>query len=516
MITRKQSSNSAIMRLLIAIPLLTMLTIMAISCSGSQKAKTQKEISPSPAAPTVKQEPPSEIFTIVEEMPQFPGGDSALMKFISNNIKYPSQAKVNNIQGRVILRFSVNYDGTVSNAEVLRGVDPSLDAEAIRVVNMFPKWQPGKQGGKPVNVWYSIPITFKLSGPDQISKPRFIVTGNDTTYTYIKDMPQFPGGQVALSNFKIANLGYPDNLKSTGLDGPISVMFTVNENGSLSDFSITTGIMPAFDAEALRVAKLMPAWQPGILKDKAVKVRMSTTFNFISPVKPITTDPANSDIFVVVEKMPVFPGGDSTLMKFISSNVQYPQSAKENNIQGRVILRFCVTYEGNVSKIGVLKGVDPELDAEAIRVVRLLPKWKPGMQGEKPVNVWYAIPISFALDGSGKVSQTSPLPAPKLISGYDVPPFFTGGETGLLMFLKSKIIYPQAAKEKGISGTAIINFCISETGTVDNLTIRESVDPLLDNEALRVVKLIPAWKPGKLKDVPVKVYYSVPINFALK
>ena len=510
------------MSLLITIPLLAVLIITANSCSGSKKAKTQKEISPPlPPPPTmqkVEQEVPSEIFTVVEEMPIFPGGDSTLMKFISNNTKYPLQAKVNNIQGRVILRFSVNYDGTVSNAQVLRGVEPSLDAEAVRVVNMLPKWQPGKQGGKPVNVWYSIPITFKLSGSDQISKPRFIVTGNDTTYTYIKNMPQFPGGKDALLKFKADNLKYPGNLKSTGFDGTLSVMFTVSTDGSLSDFTISSGIMPALDAEALRVAKLMPPWQPGVEKERPVRVRTSAVFDFVSPDKALVPDQANKEVFVVVEKMPVFPGGDSTLMKFISSNVKYPETAKENNVQGRVILRFCVTYEGKVSKIGVLKGVDPELDAEAIRVIRLLPDWKPGMQGGKPVNVWYAIPVTFTLDGSGKPPQTSPPvpPPPKIISGYDEPPMFAGGESVLVKFLQSNMVYPKTAKEKGISGTVIINFCILETGIVDNLTIRESVDPILDNEALRVVKLIPAWKPGKLKGAPVKVYYSVPVTFSLK
>jgi TonB family protein len=101
--------------------------------------------------------------------------------------------------------------------------------------------------------------------------------------------------------------------------------------------------------------------------------------------------------FVVVEEMPMFPGGDPELLKYIGENTQYPEQAKVNNIQGRVIVRFCVTAEGGVSLISVLKGVDPELDAEAIRVVKTLPSFKPGKQGGKAVPVWYMVPITFAL-----------------------------------------------------------------------------------------------------------------------
>jgi protein TonB len=101
--------------------------------------------------------------------------------------------------------------------------------------------------------------------------------------------------------------------------------------------------------------------------------------------------------FVVVEEMPAFPGGDAELLKYIMEHTQYPEVAKENNIQGRVIINFCVTSTGEVTKISILKHVDPELDAEAIRVVSTLPKFKPGRQGGKPVPVWYQAYINFKL-----------------------------------------------------------------------------------------------------------------------
>ncbi len=108
------------------------------------------------------EEDDAHVFMIVEEMPEFPGGDRALMQFISKSIKYPVIAQENGIQGRVHVNFVVNADGSVSDPRVTRPVDPSLDKEALRVIGLLPKWKPGKQMGKPVRVSYNVPIYFQL------------------------------------------------------------------------------------------------------------------------------------------------------------------------------------------------------------------------------------------------------------------------------------------------------------------------------------------------------------------
>ena len=126
-----------------------------------------------------------------------------------------------------------------------------------------------------------------------------------------------------------------------------------------------------------------------------------TNKEVVEVVQQVTEEVQETDVvevpFVVVEEMPMYPGGDAALLKYINEHAQYPEVAKENNIQGRVIIRFCVTAKGGVSQVSVLKGVDPELDKEAIRVVNTLPAFKPGKQGGKPVPVWYMVPITFTL-----------------------------------------------------------------------------------------------------------------------
>lgn len=129
------------------------------------EADEETEIDVAPVVATYETEEKEEetqIFYIVEEMPEFPGGELALRTFIAKAIKYPVVAQENGIQGKVYVSFVVGKDGRVSNARVIRSIDPALDEEALRVVNSLPIWKPGRQQGKPVRVAFSVPISFVL------------------------------------------------------------------------------------------------------------------------------------------------------------------------------------------------------------------------------------------------------------------------------------------------------------------------------------------------------------------
>lgn len=106
----------------------------------------------------------NKVFESVEQMPTFPGGDAALLKYVADHIRYPGPAQENGIQGRVVVQFVVTKTGSVGEVKVVRSKDPDLDKEAVRVVKTLPKFVPGKMNGQPVNVWYTLPITFKLQG----------------------------------------------------------------------------------------------------------------------------------------------------------------------------------------------------------------------------------------------------------------------------------------------------------------------------------------------------------------
>ena len=114
------------------------------------------------AQPEPPKEEETKVFDVVEQMPSFPGGQSALLQYLSSNIKYPVVAEENGVQGRVIVTFVVEKDGSITDVRVVKSVDPSLDKEAQRVVKSMPKWIPGKQNGAAVRVKYTVPVTFRL------------------------------------------------------------------------------------------------------------------------------------------------------------------------------------------------------------------------------------------------------------------------------------------------------------------------------------------------------------------
>jgi periplasmic protein TonB len=129
-----------------------------------------------------------------------------------------------------------------------------------------------------------------------------------------------------------------------------------------------------------------------------VEVQNEEVVDVITEIKEeVREEDPEPEPFIVVEEMPVPPGGASGLYKYIADNIKYPQIAQENNIEGKVIVRFCVTSKGGVDQVSVIKGVDPALDAEAIRVVKTIPAFKPGKQGGKPVPVWFTMPIVFQI-----------------------------------------------------------------------------------------------------------------------
>lgn len=213
-----------------------------------------------------------QVFTVVEKMPSFPGGDAELLKYIATNIKYPKESQDNGEQGRVICSFIVERDGSVNNPEVLRGVTPLLNEEAVRVINTMPRWNPGMQRGKAVAVKYTVPITFRLKSPVEEMK--------EETLTVVDVMPQYPGGDRELLKFIAQSIKYPTDAQEAGVQGRVICSFVVDKKGNIVEPKIIRGIDPSLDAEALRVIGMMPRWTPGRQDGKAVRVLYTVPITF--------------------------------------------------------------------------------------------------------------------------------------------------------------------------------------------------------------------------------------------
>lgn len=242
------------------------------------------------------------------------------------------------------------------------------------------------------------------------------------------------------------------------------------------------------------------------------------------PVNIIKSNVTDDDVYEVVENMPEFPnGGMGELMKYLSANIRYPEAAHKAGIQGRVTVQFVVGKDGSIGNVSILRGVNADLDAEAIRVISSMPKWKPGTQKGEPVKVKYTVPVMFRLapEPVEKIDETTVVGYHTPVAGevYDVVdkmPEFPGGMAGLMQYLSKNIRYPAEAHTKGIQGRVTVSVIINAEGKAVNASIVRSVDPILDAEALRVASNMTGWTPGTKDGKPVNVKYTFPVTFRLQ
>lgn len=216
-------------------------------------------------------------------------------------------------------------------------------------------------------------------------------------------------------------------------------------------------------------------------------------------------DTTQSEVFSCIhETMPLFPGGEAALMKYLEENIVYPPQAAKDSVQGKVIVKFLIDKSGNIDSIEVVRSVREDLDAEAVRVIKTLPKFVPGRHLGKAVAVWYTLPVTFVL--ADKVVSAEP-------KDVEVKAMFPGGENALVQFFKDNIKYPARAAKKRIQGRVKLEFLIDKTGKVRNIKVVDSLDKDLDREAVRVCKLLPDFIPASVNGEPVEVCYTIPIKF---
>ncbi len=220
------------------------------------------------------------VYSKVEQMPQFPGGEKEMMKFIMDNMKYPPKAKEMGIQGTVIASFIVNDKGKVVKVKIVRGIGSGCDEEALRVIKSMPDWTPGKQGGKAVNVSYLLPVKFTLSANKTSIASKQEEIDGEKVYVAVEQMPQFPGGEDAMRQFIKDNLKYPEKAKKNGIQGVVLVNFVIGRDGKISRIKVMRSVGSGCDEEAIRILEKMPAWKPGKQGGKAVPVAYTIPVKF--------------------------------------------------------------------------------------------------------------------------------------------------------------------------------------------------------------------------------------------
>lgn len=300
------------------------------------------------------------VFDVAETMPVYPGGDEAIMTYIGNNVKYPVDAKEQGIQGTAVVRFVVNKIGEVEKAEIIRSVCPSIDAEALRVVYMLKGWKAGVQKGSKVDVYFTLPIRFRLTDETPHNTPSFLV--KEKQVIFLDDHRL----EVGFDLSKIKASDYDIEVQKPETDAiKASLMQKYGPDAAFGVVFLSS-----------KIKKINP-----LVKDST-----RATYQKIAPEEP--------------EVMPTYPGGETTLLTFISNNVRYPVDALEANIQGTCIVRFVVNQAGNVESPHIIKSVCPSIDKESIRVISMLRGWNPGTIKGQPVNVYFTLPIRFRQDNT--------------------------------------------------------------------------------------------------------------------
>lgn len=335
----------------------------------------------------------------VEEMPKFPGGDQALMEFIENNLHCPKKMLRIGANGRVIVSFVVEKDGSITEPKVVKTtlkkksgkpyentrIIKQCEEEALRIVKMMPRWIPGKQNGVPVRVKYNVPVKF--------NQPK----------------PKYPGEERNLQKFLENTFKTPQKVADAGINGEIHASIIVLKDGTLDLKTLETenrlfgyrfdelqgepeknGVCQDLEMfklckeEALRVCKMMSNWIPGKVNEKPVKSKARFTIKVPMP-------------------KPQFPGGDSAFKEFLKNNFRCPEEAIRDSIFGEIVISFIVGKEGALSKVKLqnfyIIGSDKfNLDdrgeniptfklceKETRRIVKMMPKWVPAQVNGKPV-----------------------------------------------------------------------------------------------------------------------------------
>lgn len=462
-------------------------------------------------------------------LPRFPGcedlaksedrdqcSQKMLMEYLFSNIKYPETYSKYNVQGTVVASYTVDKSGKVKDIRILRSIGAGFDKEVQRVLNDMPLQIPGTINGQVADIEMKLPIKFKATKEE------------------VLENPDLPAAQVIISKLG-TDKGHPLYF----VDGKI-----------ISKMELET-IAPG-DIERIDVLK----------GDKAIAEYGDAGAD--GAVKIFTKTRA-------YDQAPLFQGCEETLataqltcsqhrfLETIYKNIRYPATAREQRIQGTVIVKYTIGADGKIQNLQIIKGIGGGCDEEVLRVIREVPDWKPAMKDGNPVALELILPVQYRLEGE---TSAKPMPSEEealkkatatyrsamnndddqvVVVGYgkvtartevfkvvEEIPRFPGCEEvepesardlcaqrNMLDFVYRNITYPKAAKEAGVEGIVVASFIVSKTGKVEDVRIERGLGYGLNEQVVEAITKMPIWIPGKQNGKAVAVEFTLPVRFGL-
>ena len=421
MITKHEKAKGFWWKLLATLPVLALLLIVNARASAQQMTKTDNTVreSNTPEITDIKFNVVDNdtIYDIVEVMPEYPGGMDMMMKYFSENIKYPEEAKEKGISGKVFISFVIEKDGSVTEVKVLRSIGGGCDEEALRVVKAMPKWKPGLVKGQPVRVHYNLPITFKLDGvkSNGLAGTTWEGTGKGTKDKVNYTMHMTMEIEGAIAGYFVMTLTSEKQGKTTvefedvGL--PFTYTFDGKSMGSINPTNpdgstMTDDAQPPYGFTLDEKGNMIVNFYD-MKEDIGVEKIVFTKKQPAAPQRATgiggkpDMKPDQDGIWSIAETMPEYPGGMEAMRAYMQENLTVPEKYKEMDAKAeyRVFVRFVVAEDGSVTNVELLKPEPSkqDLNDEAVRVVKAMPKWKPGTVDGKPVKVSYTLPVTYRL-----------------------------------------------------------------------------------------------------------------------
>ncbi len=431
MMTRSKSRKEAIIKYLFAIPVILLLVIVFAK---------KEAIANMDNNPITTIELTESVFAEqdVDEMPRYPGcEDKATLKekkecsnhkmltHIYTNIRYPAEARKAGIQGKVIIKFLVKKDGTITNARVTQEIGGGCGNAALSVIKSLPTMIPGKKDGKNVDVEMLIPVKFKLEGatpsPTNSTGENDSSTKDENEITVVGFQPK----KEVIKTYRSVTKTLPNGETVTE-----QVLVTEDVRGlepqkEAKTYLIETETLP----DGTTVTKKILVDDANQETQKQIRTVTKQLQNGQTSQQDVEVE---TPVFRVVEDMPRFPGcedlagkaekkkcAEQKMLEFIYSKIKYPVAAREADIQGKVIVEFIIQKDGNVTDAKLLRDIGGDCGEAALEVIAQMPKWIPGKQKGQAVAVKYILPVSFKLQGEKKL---------KLEAGEGKPLFVIDGK----------------------------------------------------------------------------------------
>lgn len=451
--------------------------------------------------------------TPVMEPAHFPGGDSACIKWIRENIKYPEDCLNEGVEGRIVVGLTIDKDGSFKDAIAHLSNDARLEAEVWRLVVAMPAWIPAKWKGINVPSHICIPVTFRLPGKEVQPEDTIIrVDFVEAKFQYANRNKCLDWINAHMKKSRVCRL--------KGLSGEVKVSIVVGTDGTITSAKVIDSSDATLTQEVLRILKEVPRFISATVDGIPARDRFEMVVKYKQDIPNTIVDFSKVDLsninYEVQEAS--FPGSNGGYVSWLKQNYVAPKCCVNNDVEGLVVVKVVVEKDGILSNANITFSSDSRLEEEVWQYLEKMPVWEPAKISGMPIDSYVYLILPF----TKSVNTLIPPDFDYRMSSI-TQPIFPGGQETLHKWLKKNLNYPEKCRKEGISGSVIVEFFIDKDGSVDGARVVDGYTygssyeyNAFSGEALRLINSMPKWSPAKINNMPVKYKFRLPISFEIR